>query len=92
MYWSRPGVVIALPVLGLVVMSLTSKCPDHIGTQQGRLSDCPKSPNCVSSQANGERHAVKPIHFEGSGDEVMGRLLKIVVSLRRTNIVTKSDS
>jgi len=92
MYWIGAGVLIALPVIGLVVLSLTAERPHYVGSEQSRLRDCPKSPNCVCSQAIDERHAICPIQFEGSAEEAMDRLVEIVASLPRTNIVTTTDS
>ena len=35
--------------------------PDHLGSVDGRLVPCPDSPNCVSSFAFDEGHAVDPL-------------------------------
>lgn len=35
--------------------------PQNIGVQNGRLTPCPDSPNCVSSFATDETHAIEPL-------------------------------
>lgn len=32
--------------------------PDNLGVQEGRLALCPSSPNCVTGQADDERHRI----------------------------------
>ena len=91
MMWLAAGLLIAIPVLGLVLLSWTAERPDNIGIKLGRLSDCPDSPNCVSSQAVDQQHAIEPIHFDGSKDEAMTKLVAILDARPRTNIVTQND-
>jgi uncharacterized protein (DUF1499 family) len=51
------------------------------------LKPCPKTPNCVSTLATDERHAIAPFPFSGSAEEAMGRLLDILRAAPRTTIV-----
>lgn len=62
--------------------------PDNLGVDNGRLAPCPKSPNCVSSQADADDdvHYIDPIPFEGSGSAAFTKLQEIVASMPRTEI------
>jgi uncharacterized protein (DUF1499 family) len=53
---------------------------------------CPKTPNCVNSQAADEEHYIKPIHFTGTQQEAKGRLLKILESEKRAKILTAHEN
>ena len=52
---------VLIPVLvALGLMGCGGRMPDDLGAEQGRLRDCPSSPNCVSSTAlaTDEVHAI----------------------------------
>jgi uncharacterized protein (DUF1499 family) len=53
-----------------------------------RIRPCPRTPNCVSTVARGDRHRVEPIRFTGPLDEAAARLRRAVESLPRTRVVT----
>ena len=61
--------------------------PD-LGINNGELMPCPKTPNCVNSQAADEKHYIQPIHFMGTQQEAQDRLLRILESEKRTKILT----
>jgi uncharacterized protein (DUF1499 family) len=62
--------------------------PDNLGVRGGKLAECKRSPNCVSSQANpnDREHYIAPIH--GS----MAALRKAVESMPRTTIVEEKPN
>ena len=84
--------VIVLIVGALPMMSLFSRKPANLGVTDGRLSDCPSSPNCVSTQAGDADHRMEPIPFTGSSDEAMQRIKDLVAEMPRTKIVTVEDN
>ncbi len=47
-----------------------------LGVEDGRLSPCPETPNCVRTQADpaDETHYAEPIPYEGSTEQVLERL------------------
>lgn len=49
----------------LAVIPFLSACagepPQNIGVNSGQLTPCPESPNCVSSFATDEAHAIQPL-------------------------------
>ena len=58
--------------------------PQNIGVQNGRLTPCPESPNCVSSFASDEKHSIDPI--SASLKQIEGALLQLPAA----NIVSAS--
>ena len=65
--------------------------PSHtLGADNGRLADCPDSPNCVSTQASDSQHSINPIPFTQSADEVLARLEATIRAMPRTRIVNSN--
>ena len=56
------------------------------------LPPCPKSPNCVSTQAKDEQHAIAPVHYTGSREAAMQRLLSVLRAIPRTTIVATDEN
>ncbi len=83
--------VLSLPVAFFSSLSFFSRKPDNLGVANGRLADCPASPNCVSTQATDPVHHMDPISFNGSPEEALNRLKAIVAGWSRTKIVTSDD-
>jgi len=53
----------------------------------GKLSPCPKSPNCVSSLAVDKEHFITPIPYGGNNALTKHKLLEILNSFKRTRVV-----
>jgi uncharacterized protein (DUF1499 family) len=84
--------VIVLIVGALVMMSIFSRKPTNLGVTNGRLGECPSSPNCVSTQASDTDHRMEPIPFTELPDEAMQRINDLVAEMPRTKIVTVEDN
>lgn len=54
----------------------------------GRLSPCPKSPNCVSSLSEDKSHFVEPLTYETALEEAREKLILIIHAMKRSAIVT----
>lgn len=73
--------VVAMLALPVVTMAsafgtlFSGSRPAHVGT--GALAPCPTTPNCVSSIASDERHAIPPLPFSGSARDAWKRLEEI---------------
>jgi uncharacterized protein (DUF1499 family) len=65
--------------------------PD-LGVNNGALTPCPKTPNCVNSQAVGGKQYIQPIRYTGVLKEARARLLQILDSLKRTKIITAQEN
>lgn len=60
--------------------------PMDIGIQEGRLTACPESPNCVSSFESDEEHGIAPL--SASLEQIESALLQ----MDQANIVNASDN
>ena len=58
------------------------------GATDDRLSPCPKSPNCVSSLSEDKSHFVEPLKYNGTPEEAKGKLISVIHSMKRSEIVT----
>lgn len=82
------GVVGALFILSRLDV-FAGKRPSNLGVTDGRLTPCPDSPNCVSTQApsSDEAHQMASIPYEGSQDAAKEKLLAVIAAQPRTEIV-----
>jgi uncharacterized protein (DUF1499 family) len=76
-------IIILLPVCGLAYLSLTSPKLAIPGVVDGKLPLCPKSPNCVCSFNEDEKHAIEPIRFQGNPEEAFIKLQEKIKKLPR---------
>jgi uncharacterized protein (DUF1499 family) len=76
----------------LVVTVILMACPTNQnmkpGVTDGELSPCPKSPNCVSSLSEDQSHHVEPLNYEVSQEEAREKLISVINSMKRSEIVT----
>ena len=56
------------------------------------LADCPKRPNCVSSEARDAGHAVAPLVLRGDPGKSWEGICEVVRQLPRCEVVRKSDA
>ena len=68
------GLTLLLPIMGLIGLRLLSPLPGNLGVQDGQLSNCPQTPNCVSTQALDEQHRIDPFRIQGTQEEIIARL------------------
>ena len=80
------AVGLGIPLLRALV-DLISPRPDNLGVRDGELAPCPSYPNCVSSQADDETHAIEPIPYTGSTEAARRRILDIVNSMERSQVI-----
>lgn len=76
-----------------VLVGCTGKPPRDIGVRDGKLSPCPSSPNCVSSQSMaGDRvHYIQPLTYSGGREDARAALISVIESMKRTRIITVTD-
>jgi uncharacterized protein (DUF1499 family) len=60
-----------------------------LGVEDGRLTSCPKTPNCVSTQATptDETHYVEPIAYKGDAEQLLEMLTEWIRQQPRAEIV-----
>lgn len=59
---------------------------------EARLPPCPRSPNCVSTQAERAGQRMEPIPYQGSLDEARERMLRVLRARPRTTIVKEGPA
>ncbi|MCG3777119.1 MAG: hypothetical protein JW395_3995 [Nitrospira sp.] len=57
-----------------------------------QLPSCPSSPNCVSTQAQDEGHAIEPIRYRKSRAEAKEALKEVIRSMPRTKLVEEDET
>jgi len=79
-----------MSILPCLLAGCAGERPNNLGVREDRLSACPPSPNCVSSQAADERHHIAPLAFNGDPDAAFARLKQILA--RRTDAAVIEES
>jgi len=84
---------LGISVIGcMMFFSCAGQRPENLGVHDGRLTDCPSKPNCVSSQAAGGKQTLIPFQYQGEKNAAFERLKKIILSSERTTIVKETDN
>jgi len=82
-------------IVGLVCLLPLPGCagtvPD-LGINNGQLTACPKTPNCVNSQAVSGRQYIQPIGYAGTWQEARARLLQVLESEKRIKVLTSTGN
>ncbi|MGF1458592.1 MAG: DUF1499 domain-containing protein [Leptolyngbyaceae cyanobacterium] len=69
---------------------LAGKKPE-LGVEDGQLSPCPASPNCVVSQGGDAEHTIAPIEYSGDRAAARDLLIKVLGVVPRTEIVSQTE-
>ncbi len=67
------------------------KRPKNLGVKDGSLAPCPKTPNCVSSQATSSGKRVPPLALAGDPKAELGRLKDVVNNMSGTTLIEEAD-
>ncbi len=74
-----------------IVTSILAACagekPNNLGVHNGRLTECPGSPNCVSSQAVDEEHRIQVMTFVDRPEAAFARLKQTLGLRKDTTII-----
>jgi uncharacterized protein (DUF1499 family) len=68
---------------------LGSKRPAELGVRNGKLAACPDKPNCVSTQADDDAHAIAPLRLQAGPEAAMAAAINEVNELPRTTLITQ---
>jgi uncharacterized protein (DUF1499 family) len=84
---------VALALGGWAMGLFAGKPPSNLGVTDGRLAACPRSPNCVASQADpaDATHFIAPIAFKGDAGAAWWALRQTVAASERVKIVDERD-
>ena len=91
MIWIILFALALFPVATLYILSLTAKRPDNLGVHNGKLADCPASPNCVCTFADDEQHGMEPVPLTKSAEETLTELTAIIEEMRGQVITTEDN-
>ncbi|PKG96773.1 DUF1499 domain-containing protein [Paraglaciecola sp. MB-3u-78] len=83
---------ISIVLLSFVFLMGCSGTLPKLGVMSDQLTPCPSTPNCVSSQATDKEHYIQPIHFTGTPQDAQDRLLQILNTLERTEIIVVQEN
>jgi uncharacterized protein (DUF1499 family) len=79
--------IILMSILSSILAACAGERPDNLGIRDGRLTECPGSPNCVSSQTVDERHRMAPLVFSDDPAPAFARLKQTLVGRGDTTII-----
>jgi uncharacterized protein (DUF1499 family) len=81
-----------ITIAGLALLSFTAAQPDNLGVSNGKLANCPDSPNCVCSQATSESHKIPSVKFTGLAGDQVEKIKRIVDDeFSRVKLVSESE-
>ena len=76
-----------ITVCGVAFLNNRFSRPAGTGVSNGRLADCPDSPNCVTSFDAEASRAMQPFQFNGTPDLAWRHLLDVVSTMQRCDVV-----
>ena len=76
----------------LVLTACSTDQTIKTGATSDRLSPCPNSPNCVSSLSENKSYQVEPLTYSASLDETREKLISLINSMKRSEIVTAENN
>ncbi|MEB3883744.1 DUF1499 domain-containing protein [Lyngbya sp. CCY1209] len=79
------------PTVMASLFSFSGQRPDNLGVHDGHLSDCPDSPNCVSSESRDAAHYIEPFTYSASGEEALTQIEGVLENMDNATIVTADD-
>ena len=77
----------AAGLAGTFFLSLTAARPTDLGIHEGRLSDLPSTPNCVSTYSTDELHSIEPLAFDGDPAKALAKVRQIVSAMHGATLV-----
>ncbi|MDZ7954880.1 MAG: DUF1499 domain-containing protein [Nostoc sp. DedQUE12b] len=83
---------ILLTLISSLILPGPSWAASSLGVDNGHLSSCPASDNCVVSQNADEKHAIDPIPYHVDRNAAREILLKVIGVVPRTEIVEQTDN
>lgn len=71
----------------MALFSCAGKRPTNLGVVASRLTPCPGSPNCVSSDASDRGHAIEPLALAAPADQAWRGVREVLTALPRTRLI-----
>jgi len=79
-------------LLLLFTIGCSGMKPADIGLKNGKLADCPSSPNCISTQTKDDSHRADPLSYKTDLFSAKEKLKGIIKGLSRTKITTEEEN
>ncbi|MBD2244621.1 DUF1499 domain-containing protein [Nostoc sp. FACHB-888] len=76
----------------LILPAATWAASSSLGVDNGHLSSCPASDNCVVSQDGDPKHAIDPIPYHIDRNAARKTLLKVLTVVPRTEVIEQTDN
>lgn len=83
---------ILLTLISSLILPGATWASSSLGVDNGHLSSCPASDNCVVSQNADSKHAIDPIPYHVDRNAAREILLKVIGVVPRTEIVEQRDN
>ncbi|MEH2044413.1 DUF1499 domain-containing protein [Nostoc sp.] len=83
---------ILLTLISSLILPGATWAASSLGVDNGHLSSCPASDNCVVSQNADKKHAINPIPYHVDRNAAKEILLKVIGVVPRTEIVEQTDN
>ncbi|MEA5506651.1 DUF1499 domain-containing protein [Halotia wernerae UHCC 0503] len=85
-------VILLTLISSLILPGPTWADSSSLGVNNGHLSSCPASNNCVVSQDADSKHAIEPIAYHVDRDKARKTLLKVLTVVPRTEVIEQKDN
>ena len=79
-------------LISLILLTGCTTMIPELGIKNGQLTQCPMTPNCVSSQAKDKGHYIEPISMTGTPLEVKNHILTILSQLEKSKLIIAEDN
>lgn len=77
----------------MIAMLMSIECTGATSPEiMPKLKPCPSSPNCVSSRATDDRHAIEPLRLYKTAPKTMQTLKEVITAYPRTTLITMADN
>jgi uncharacterized protein (DUF1499 family) len=83
---------ILIVIASLFMFTGCSGTMPKLGVENGKLKQCPQTPNCVNSQAKDKKHFIEPLFVTATPLEAKNYILKILNELKQSKIVVVEDN
>ncbi len=90
MFTNNISTQFTLLLITMFLFACSGQRPLNLGVQDNKLPACPKSPNCISSDADNESQRILPFQIKGASSEMWHLIKKSLLMLPRTKIITES--
>ncbi|MDZ7968126.1 MAG: DUF1499 domain-containing protein [Nostoc sp. DedSLP03] len=91
-FFQSVAFAILLTLISSLILPGATWAASSLGVDNGHLSSCPASNNCVVSQNADEKHAINPIPYHVDRNAAREILLKVISVVPRTEIVEQTDN